>query len=419
VFLLDNLYVPRSRLFIITALLLSLLTFPSASAANPKYGEPCKKAGIEKTFQAITFICVKVKKKLVWTGKQSSGIGEKTSVVSKESIPTITTPVPTSFQDLYANRKGIAYGAWLKTSNIMKTSEAFVPTTEVFIGPKTKPWNTNTEYIFRLVSRAFPNATLQEKVIVFFYNYKDLNWAQSQVRSKLSEQDYLELSANENNHLVDSNCQPELKDCLGSKAVATRAPTNLAIMLIGVSNNPGMFVFGGSSYGDPGLEESNKKGLLIAHEYFHTLQDKTLVGKSLDRTDWPPPWVIEGSANFVENATVNFDSFSKYFSWRGNSMGNLVNAKGVTESFVADFMDLSHYKDNWSGFNKDWYYHLGSRIMEALVSIKGPESIMAFHEQMGSKIGFQNAFINTFGISYDEAIPIVAKTVAANFNGQN
>jgi hypothetical protein len=100
-------------------------------------------------------------------------------------------------------------------------------------------------------------------------------------------------------------------------------------------------------------------------------------------------------------------------------MGNLVNAKGVTESFVADFMDLSHYKDNWSGFNKDWYYHLGSRIMEALVSIKGPESIMAFHEQMGSKIGFQNAFINTFGISYDEAIPIVAKTVAANFNGQN
>jgi len=390
-----------------------------ATAANPKYGKPCKKVGIERTYQSLTFVCLKVKKKLVWTGKQFSGVGEKTSTVSKESIPPITVAVPTSFQNLFENRKGVAYGAWLQTSTIVKTSKERIPPTEVFIGPKTKPWYNDTEYIFGLVSRAFPRAELQERVVVYFYNYKDLDWAQTHVKATLSEADYLELNRIENGHLVDSNCQPQLKDCLGSKAVATRSSSNFAILLIGVSNNPGMFKSGSESFGSPGLEESNLNGLLIAHEYFHSLQLKPLMGKSLDRNEWPPPWVLEGSANFVQNSSVYFNSFEKYFTWRGNSLGDLVNAKGVTETFVADFMDLSHYEDNWSGFNRDWYYHLGSLIMETLVAVKGPESIMEFHAQMGEKVGFESAFKNAFDISYDDAIPIIARTVAANFSGGN
>ena len=100
-------------------------------------------------------------------------------------------------------------------------------------------------------------------------------------------------------------------------------------------------------------------------------------------------------------------------------MGDLYKLSGVTETFIADFMDLSHYKDNWSGFNKDWNYQLGSRIIEALVAIKGPESIIEFYDQMSQKIGFENAFKNVYGISYSDAIPIIAKTIAANFNGRN
>ena len=41
-----------------------------ASAANPKYGDPCPKLNQVKTYDYITFLCLKVNGKLVWTGKQ-------------------------------------------------------------------------------------------------------------------------------------------------------------------------------------------------------------------------------------------------------------------------------------------------------------------------------------------------------------
>ena len=80
-------------------------------------------------------------------------------------------------------------------------------------------------------------------------------------------------------------------------------------------------------------------------------------------------------------------------------------------------MSLENYANNWNKFNQDWAYLLGSRITEALVSIKGPESIIDFYTQMSQKIGFQDAFKNVYGINYQEAIPILSKVVAANFAG--
>lgn len=406
----------RLKVLAITTILLFSLTQPLATAANLKYGQPCKKAGLEKTFDQITYVCLKVKKKLVWTGKQSSGTSSSSSTDLNILVPPITNPVPTGFQNLFQNRKGVAYGAWLKTSVVVKNSTQRIPKFDVFTGPQTKPWYTNIEYIFGLVSRAFPNAKLPDKVAIYFYNYKDLDWAQTQVQAALSQKDYEELSATENGHLVDSNCQPVVEDCLGSKQVTTRSGNDLALLLIGVSNHAGMYKIGNNLYGDFGLEESNLNGLLIAHEYFHSLQRETLLGKQLDPTDLPPAWVIEGSATFVQKASIYYESFSKYFTWRAKAMASLSKSTGVTEAFVADYMDLSHYKDNWSGFNNDWKYQLGSRIEETLVAIKGPESIIEFYEQISKKIGFENAFKNVYGISYSDAIPIIAKTVAANFH---
>ena len=410
---------PRLRIFLLIIIFFSSLTQPLATAANPKYGEPCKRAGIEKTYKSITYVCLKVKKKLVWTGKQASGSSSGSDQAKKVLVPSTSTPTPTGFQDLYQNRTGVSYGAWLKTSKIINSSSPRIPKFEVFVGPQTKPWYENLEYIFGLVSQAFPKAKLPDKVSIYFYNYKDLDWAQTQVKEALSPADYSDLNSTENGHLVDSNCQPEVEDCLGSKQITTRFGNDLALLLIGVSKHPGMYKSGNKLFGDAGLEESNLGGMLIAHEYFHAFQRETLLGKNLNQNDWPPPWVIEGSATFIQNASVYNQSFTKYFNWRDKSMGDLYKVSGVTETFIADFMDLSHYKDNWSGFNKDWNYQLGSRIIEALVAIKGPESIIEFHDQMSKKIGLENAFKNVYGISYSDAIPIIAKTVAANFNGRN
>jgi hypothetical protein len=75
-------------------------------------------------------------------------------------------------------------------------------------------------------------------------------------------------------------------------------------------------------------------------------------------------------------------------------------------------MDIAHYSDDWSGFNGDWNYFLGARIVETLVSLKGPESILSFYKLMGEGKGFEYSFKNVYRVNYQDAVPIIAKTVA-------
>jgi hypothetical protein len=112
---------------------------------------------------------------------------------------------------------------------------------------------------------------------------------------------------------------------------------------------------------------------------------------------------------------INSGDFGKYSNWRKIAVGNYIKEKGITEEFVTDFMNLSHYSDNWSTFEGDWNYFLGSRIIETLVALKGPGSIIDFYKLMGQGKGFEYSFDNVFGIAYKDAVPIIAKTVADNW----
>jgi hypothetical protein len=176
---------------------------------------------------------------------------------------------------------------------------------------------------------------------------------------------------------------------------------------------------GNGNYGDPGTYENNTTGQLLAHEYFHAIQREEFVGKNLSQNDWPPAWVREGSAYFIQNAIINSGDFKKFWNWREIAVGDYIKNHGITADFVSDFMNLKHYSDNWNSFSGDWNYFLGARIIETLVSIKGPESIMSFYQSMGEKKGFETSFKNTFGANYQDVIPIIAKSVAENWKNKN
>jgi hypothetical protein len=60
---------------------------------------------------------------------------------------------------------------------------------------------------------------------------------------------------------------------------------------------------------------------------------------------------------------------------------------------------------------------MGSLVIEALVSLKGQDSILEIYAQMGNKLTFNQAFKAVYGVEWSYAIPILAKTIHANLKG--
>jgi hypothetical protein len=57
-------------------------------------------------------------------------------------------------------------------------------------------------------------------------------------------------------------------------------------------------------------------------------------------------------------------------------------------------------------------------IIESLVSITNPESIMRMYDEFATKIGFEAAFKNVYGIEWSAAIPILTEAVYLNLQGR-
>ena len=77
-----------------TVLIFLISSTTASSASNPKYGNPCPRLGLIQNYQHITFICLKVKKKLVWTGKQTSGLPSYPAAKDTQPVPKPVEPTP-------------------------------------------------------------------------------------------------------------------------------------------------------------------------------------------------------------------------------------------------------------------------------------------------------------------------------------
>ena len=406
-------------------LCLLCLSLPAHSVAAAKAGSACPKFGKTAVIGGKKFTCVKSGKKSIWNkgvATKDPGTGVKKTDEEKSS-PTagtkwpVPSKMPSSFADLYENREGISYSAWLKTAKAMSANAGKVPPLDVLIGPNTKPWSSNHEEVIKQVSQAFPNQITPKKLYVIFYNFNDQGWAQSKIKEIVTADEFSQWNRNEGGALVTSNCQPDLKDCLGAKAKNLRN-NEIAFALMGVSNQVGMLEVNGSKYGNPGVAESNQKGMVLAHEYFHNLQSGPMsLAQSLQRSDFPPTWITEGTATLVQNAVINSASYEKFMNYRKNSVGELIERQGIEEEFIKNFLSQKAWiaEPNWGGASPDWSYQLGARVMEALVSLGGTDSVLEIHNLMSKKTGFDAMFKTIYGLSFEEAVPVIAKALAANW----
>jgi hypothetical protein len=185
---------------------------------------------------------------------------------------------------------------------------------------------------------------------------------------------------------------------------STMTGTDTSIIVQGVPNRLNPYdLTGGARFAT---------GMLEAHEYFHALQRIPIMGKS---SIWPHAWFREGSAEWIQNAAINFENYEAYKSFiKVDCSGACAR---LSEAEIIEFLQTAN--DNYlpNKFVPWLNYSLGSYVIEILVALKGQDSIIEMYSQMATRINFATAFKITYGVDWDYAIPIIAKTIYANLNG--
>jgi hypothetical protein len=379
---------------LITALTFALLHPVALAAVKP--GKTCKSLGQTSTSSGLKLTCIKSGKKLVW----SKG------VIVKKATPTLTPSpkvepivLPTSFENLFERRNGISLAAWQKSSAVIKASKNKSGTLEIFTGPNTKPNFDDYPTPIGLVSRLFPSRSEPVKTIVIRYEYVDLEWAETTLRSKLTAGEFTHLNNNEGGKAIAGRCDASSRNCKGAMQHTTMAGLNL--ILQGVPNE--------EDKNDPTGKFRFGSGMLEAHEYFHALQRIPI----MDKTNvWPHAWFREGGAEWVQNMVVNYNDYKSYQDFIAADCA--YSCTKLSEADIVEFLENS--KENYTPpkFDQFLNYSLASRFIEALVALKGPDVTIDIYEQMGNRLTFEQAFKNTFGVDWNYALPILAKTIYAN-----
>lgn len=305
------------------------------------------------------------------------------------------TKLPTSFSDLYQNRAGISSAAWTAVSTTIASSTTRSITLQILTGPHTKPYYDNYPLVTKLVNKAFPDYGIPSKLVVLRYNYTDLPWAETTMRALVTQPQYDALQLSEGGHLVDGNCDAVQLNCNGSRENAIDQSTGLILQGVPNTNTDSARL---------------STGQLEAHEYFHELQRQTQWNKPAAFSPWGLRWFLEGSAEWTQNAVVNYGSLSKYTTFLKNDCQG--TCRTMTEASILDYLQMG---DQANTKYEQWLsYNLGSRVVEVLVALKGQEVILQMMASMASGNSFETAFYSAFGTPWSTAMPIIAQTLAAN-----
>lgn len=457
----------RSRVVrILTVLSIALLIPLGPSNAAIKVGSACKKAQQVRIVKGVELRCVTKGKRLVWRKSASAPVVVPAVEVapspspSANPMPTASPPPtpstatkpfherpdfsqilwsrsqgslsfpldsenfaipdqsPTSWDDIYEKRDGIAYKAWKSVHAVISKSPSNLGTIKKYQGPNSVLTFEDIDGAFDLVSRAFPGVAAVPQTNVFIYNYGDRTWADTNFRQIYQNED-----ERFNRHSMNSvleNCQDQRQVCWAMAFTDSRLN---GVVLLGVVEK-GSPIDIAQTYSE---YSRSTLGLTVAHEYFHVLQRREIGDKWFQRDFTPPSWFHEGTAVFVENAVMNHLSFDKYMRFRlADSKLAYPGCKDVSsgcftvdEETLKKFFSLSNYENNWNVFPYGMKYEVSARIAEILVAIKGHESILNLYKEMAKSQTFSVAFEKVYGISYEKATPIITRILVDQFAKNN
>lgn len=369
--------------------LASQLTSPSFGAV--KAGTPCKKAGLTSNASGKKYTCVKSGKKLVWNkGVTVSRPSASPSPSNKtETVQEIVLAMPTSFEDLVINYKGIPLAVWndvRKRMSLVNVKTDFrVSTGPATVQPANKP---NIEGLLKRASSIYSDYTQPEVTNVFYFNYQDVAWAQAQHRSlqnpKFNESD------------LAGNCKSD-SDCgaFGSTSEGVGA----MFMGVHLKNLDPIEIYGGTE----------------VHEFTHVVQYSLYSPQiSNNPNKYLPGWFLEGQASAVQVASGTKD-YEDYLDarkkWFRHSSGSL---KDYSESEILRFLDL-HGVGKFDGATWPHVYDIGCFATETMIAIGGVSSTLELIKKISAGTSFEAAFETIYRTSWDKAKLAIANAVAAEY----
>lgn len=156
---------------------------------------------------------------------------------------------------------------------------------------------------------------------------------------------------------------------------------------------------------------------VMAHEYVHMIQSAFAPGREYPNE---PCWMFEGEPEWASAAVS--ENFTDYLAvqhlhpYRLTEAGlnyEATDAREWTVDEVTQYLNTSLDYPACGESNQYAYsYSLGAVTTEALASIGGSESIFAFHQRIVSAMPYKQAFKEVYGITWDQAVPILAQVVA-------
>jgi hypothetical protein len=361
----------------------ALFLVPLNAVAAVKAGSACTKLGATSTNGGKKYTCVKSGKKLVW----DKGV---TAAPIKASAPT----GPTSFDDLEAKYSSVPEAAWKKSAAVLKASKAKNAQPTILIGPNSKPIYEIPQVAISQVSRMFPDFREVKEFVLIYYNFQDVVWAQEQFDKYIGKNGGYDTSGE-----AKKLCPGE-RSCNSASAVRNQI-TRVSVVLM-------------TAGPDSRNDRHFTSGAIEAHEYFHTIQDAQLEGSNVNN-GMIPRWLIEGSASFVEMASINYDSFDKYKIAKASLLTELFYRKEFNEQKLIKFLDAPSLGKDWSSwdsYSTQRVYDIGMMVTEIMVSLKGPESILEQNKYMASGMTYPQAFEKVFGISWADGVKVIAKVLA-------
>ena len=400
---------------------IALLAMPLNAFAAVKAGATCKKAGITSTYAGKKYTCIKSGKKLVWnkgvafvkptptptpsptptvcSPTVTPGCAKPpveplpTPTLTPTPLPTPTVPpiiIPKTFGELYGNSQGIALAAWTSTNEKIKKSEAVAVRQDIFVGPNTTIPNANVKGIFENATRIFAGFAQPQSFYAVYYRFQDKDWA----KAKFGELNISYLAGQ-----IDGSCG-SLQRCNGASAGK-------------VSGTVGFSQYGVTEPGGQ-TDTYHLGGGLEIHEYTHIAQAMQFIGKQKDdqNFNYLPRWFIEGHAHIAGNtgAAKTIEEYTKYRAdWlRTSPNAEIKSFEPVDiERFYASLMP-GKYNNEMFGY----VYTVGYITMECLVALKGIDSPTQLIVEVSNGLTFEEAFLKVYGISWNEASPILAKTVS-------
>jgi len=158
----------------------------------------------------------------------------------------------------------------------------------------------------------------------------------------------------------------------------------------------------------------------MAHEYMHTLGLAFNPQFPSDINHVLPCWFTEGQPEWTQAAVSNkFNTYLRaqhlhpyYLTQSGLGLEQTVARKWSQAKVESYLRAASDVRSCWQTSQYALAYSLGAVAVEALVSISGSESVVAFHQKLMLGMTFDQAFSDVYGIPWEQAVPVLAKVVA-------